>query len=130
MTAALSPTFYSWVDMFEGKMLIAGPQEAADLLAAHRAKLQDEAQRQAAIASVVEFQPPEDAAVLFEAQWKAFLATKETEKSAKKAAAPEEEVAPEESAAEEVTEVQTAAEAPAPEAEAVEAEAPPEDVAE
>ena len=63
--------------------------------------------------------------MLFEAQWKAFLATKETEKSAKKAAAPEEEVAPEESAAEEVTEVQTAAEAPAPEAEAVEAEAPP-----
>ena len=115
VTAALSPTFYSWVDMFEGKVLIAGPQAAADLLAEHRSKLQNEKQRVKAVRAVVKHLPPEDPTVLFEAQWKAMLAPKEKKKRAKKAAAPEE------AAAEEVKE------APAPEAGA--AEAVPENVA-
>ena len=113
VTAALSPTFYSWVDMFEGKVLIAGPQAAADLLAEHRSKLQNEKQRVKAVRAVVKHLPPEDPTVPFEAQWKAMLAPKEKKKRAKKAAAPEEEVAPEEAAAEEAKEVK---EAPAPEA--------------
>ena len=115
MTAALSPTFFSWVDMFEGKVLIAGPQ-AADLLAEHRSKLQNEKQRVKAVRAVVKRLPPEDPTVLFEAQWKAMLAPKEKKKRVKKAAAPEE------AAVEEVKE------APAPEAGA--AEAVPENVAE
>ena len=95
MTAALSPTFYSWVDMFEGKVLIAGPQAAADLLAEHRAKLQNEKQRIKAVRAVVKHLPPEDPTALFEAQWKAMLAPKEKKKRVKKAAAPEEAAAKE-----------------------------------
>ena len=84
-----------------------------------------EKQRMKAVRTVVNHPLPEDATELFEAQWKAMLAPKETEKDAKKAATPVEAAA--EKA---ITDVKTATEAPAPEAEEAVMKTSPADVAE
>ena len=84
-----------------------------------------EKQRMKAVRAVVKRLPPEDPTVLFEAQWKAMLAPKETEKDAKKAATPVEAAAEEA-----ITDVKTATEAPAPEAEEAVMKTSPADVAE